>query len=64
MGEIRIPVSGQESSSWPPYMGKLLVDVVEDWVNRVEHGPMGVWHGTKDPITVEHLRIAKAFLGR
>lgn len=66
MGEIRIPVSGQETSHWSNYMGQKLEAVVRDWVYRVEHGgPVaGTWSGTNDPISTEHLRIAKAFLDR
>lgn len=66
MGEIRIPVSGQETSHWSNYMGQKLEAVVRDWVDRVEHGHSwdGTWHGTNDPISTEHLKIAKAFLNR
>lgn len=62
MGEIRISVPGPDTSHWPPYMTQKLEAVVRDWVDRVEHGPMGVWFNTQDPISTEHLRIAKAFL--
>lgn len=64
MGEIRIPVSGRETSFWPPHMAQHLEEVVRDWTNRVEHGgpSFGTWLGTKDPISTEHLRVAKAFL--
>lgn len=64
MGEIQIPVSGRESSFWSPYMGQKLEAVINDWIQRVEQGDHGTWCGTNEPISTEHLRIAKAFVNR
>lgn len=62
MGEVRIPVSGRETTYWSSYMGQKLEEVVRDWVHRVESGGVGVWDTTGEPISTQHLRVAKQFL--
>ncbi len=61
MGEIQIPVKGQETSYWSNYMAQKLEEVVRDWVSRTEIGEIVCWNGTHDLVSTEHLRIAKAF---
>lgn len=62
MAEIRLPVAGNSDSLWSDYMAKLLREVVNDWVRRVDAGDLKRFHYDNEPITTEHLRIAKSFL--
>jgi len=68
VGEIRIsvPTLGTETHHWSIDTSEKLKQVVCDWVTRVETGEITHWAGTPlgeyEPITTEHLRIAKDFV--
>jgi hypothetical protein len=66
VGEIHIPAGGLDeriTSHWSQYMVELFDLVVQDWVTRVEVGELRTWtFGEHEPISAEHLRVAKQFL--
>jgi hypothetical protein len=65
VGGIHIPVGTPGDHHWSSYMGQKLDAIIADWVERVELGAITKWaNGSYEPISTEHLRIAKAFLNR
>jgi hypothetical protein len=65
MGEIHIPIGTFDDHHWTPYMTQMLDAIVADWTERVELGAITKWaNGSYEPISTEHLRIAKAYLNR
>jgi hypothetical protein len=64
VGDLRIPVRGQETTWWSDYSAKLLTEVIQSWVDLVESGRCAHYvHIGEDQPTTEHLRVAKSFLG-